>query len=94
MRTVSRGSLAGAKGGNTILVVSNKTREQLCDELLCDIEKAAGVPLDVAVRMATQMANALVWPKPEDQTDAFIKAITTLAEGTLGIRGKVNAIPG
>jgi hypothetical protein len=66
--------------GGAIQVVSSKTREQICDELCCEIDKAAGVPLAVADRMASQMANALVWPKPEDQTEAMIKAITALAE--------------
>src|SRR5262249_10330920 len=45
-----------------------------------EIEKAAGVPLEVADRMACQMANALVWPKPKDETEVLIKAITALAE--------------
>jgi hypothetical protein len=66
--------------GSAIQVAANKTREQFCDELCCDIEKAAGEPLEVAGRMATQMANALVWPKPKDETEVLIKAIRALAE--------------
>jgi hypothetical protein len=66
--------------GNVIQVVAQKTREEMCDELCCEVEKAAGVPLEVADRMAHQMACALVWPKPKDETDLLIKAITALAE--------------
>jgi hypothetical protein len=66
--------------GNVLQVVAQKTRQEMCDELCCEIEKAAGVPLEVADRIATQMANALVWPKPGDETESLIKAITSLAE--------------
>lgn len=66
--------------GNAIHIAANKTREQFCGELCCEVEKAAGVPLEVADRMAHQMANALVWPKPKDENEYLIKAITALAE--------------
>ncbi|MGA2117315.1 MAG: hypothetical protein ABSH56_21460 [Bryobacteraceae bacterium] len=64
---------------NAIQVVTNKTREEFCDELCCEIEKAAGVPLEVADRMTHQMATAMVWPKPTGDTESLIKAITALA---------------
>ncbi len=66
--------------GNAVQDVANKSREQFCDELCCEVEKAAGVPLEVADRMAQQMASAMVWPKPKDETELLIKAITALAE--------------
>jgi hypothetical protein len=65
--------------GHATQVVTNKTREEFCDELCCEVEKAAGVPLEVADRMASQMGNALVWPKPNGETEYLIKAITALA---------------
>ena len=65
--------------GNAIQV-AKKTREEFCDELCCEVEKAAGVPLEVADRMTHQMASAMVWPKPKDETELLIKAITALAE--------------
>jgi len=69
-----------SRKGNAIQVVANKTRDEFCDELCCEVEKAAGVPLEVADRMAHQMATAMVWPKPKDETELLIKAITALAE--------------
>src|SRR4051812_23519904 len=51
--------------GNAIQVFANKTREQFCDELCCEVEKAAGVPVEVADRMVQQMATGMVWPKPK-----------------------------
>jgi hypothetical protein len=61
-------------------VVADKTREQTADELCCEVEKAAGVSLEAADRMSTQMANALVWPQPQGETEVLIKGITILAE--------------
>lgn len=66
--------------GSSILVVASKTRDEFCDDLCGELEKAAGVPLEVADRMASQMANALVWPKPKGETETIIKAVTALAE--------------
>jgi hypothetical protein len=60
--------------------VATKAREQLADELCCEIEKAAGVPSETAYRMASQMAYALVWPKPKGEAEILIKTITALAE--------------
>jgi hypothetical protein len=65
--------------GRMIEAPAEKTREQFCDELCCELEKAAGVPLEVADRVTSQMADALVWPKPRNQTELIIKAITALA---------------
>jgi hypothetical protein len=62
------------------MVASTKTREDLCTELCCDLEKAAGVPLEVADRVTSQMANAQVWPRAEGATEGLIKAVTALAE--------------
>jgi hypothetical protein len=75
--------------GNAIQVIANKTREQFCDELCCEVAKAAGVPLEVADRMAHQMATAMVWPKPKDEAELLIKAITALAE--FGPRNAIEA---
>jgi hypothetical protein len=36
----------------------NKTREQMADELFCEVDKAAGGSFEAADRMSTQMANA------------------------------------
>jgi hypothetical protein len=66
--------------GNAIHVAADKTPEQMANELLCEVDKAAGVSLEAAARMSTQMANALVWPKPEGETEGLIKSITMLAE--------------
>jgi hypothetical protein len=74
---------------NGLQIVAQKTREELCDELCCEIERAAGVPPEVADRIAVQMAYALVWPKPKDETELLIKAITALAE-----HGPRNAMEG
>ena len=66
--------------GTGLMVASTKTREELCTELCCDLEKAVGVPLEVADRVASQMAKAQVWPKADGATEGLIKAITALAE--------------
>jgi hypothetical protein len=63
-----------------MFVSAGKNREEFCDELFGQVEKATGVQLEVAVRMVSQMASAHVWPAPKDQTDGFIQAITSLAE--------------
>src|SRR5262249_42079085 len=68
------------RSGTALMVASTKTREELCTELCCDLEKAVGVPLEVADRVASQMAKAQVWPKAEGATEGLIKAITALAE--------------
>jgi hypothetical protein len=78
--TEGRSAAGKSRQGSAILVVTDKTREQFCDELCCELEKAAGVPLEVAVRMSNQMPNAMVWPKPNGETERLIKAITALAE--------------
>lgn len=44
------------------------------------LEKAAGGQREVADRIATQMANALVWPRPKDKAELLIKAIAVLTE--------------
>ena len=66
--------------GNAIQVVADKTRQQTADELRCEVQKAAGVSLEAADRVSAQMANALVWPKPQGETEVLIKGITMLAE--------------
>jgi len=88
--TVGATSLQDAKSGESppirkregskILVVAGKTREEFCSDLCCEVDKAAGVPLEIADRMATQMGNAQVWPKANGETETLIKAITALAE--------------
>jgi hypothetical protein len=75
--------------GNRIEVTSKKTREEFADELTGEIEKATGVPLEVASRIATQMTQAQVWPWSEGGTEALIKAVTTIAE--LGPRNAIQA---
>jgi hypothetical protein len=76
----SKAEVPVKRSGTALMVASTKTREELCDELCCEVEKAAGVPLEVASRMASQMASAQVWPKPNGETESLIKAITALAE--------------
>lgn len=73
---------SGTRKGTTLQIVTDKTREQLCDELFCQLDKAAGVPLEVATRIVGQMTSSLVWPKMNDKTELLIKAISTLSEYT------------
>jgi hypothetical protein len=68
------------EGISPLAVDANKTREQFCDELCRGLEKAAGVPIEVADRMTHQMGSAMVWPKPQGDTELLIKAITGLRE--------------
>jgi hypothetical protein len=68
------------EGISPLAVAANKTREQFCDELCRVVEKAAGVPIEVADRMIHQMASAMVWPKPKGDTELLIKAITGLRQ--------------
>jgi hypothetical protein len=66
--------------GSTLQVAMDKTREELANELISEMDKAAGVPLMIADHLTSQMENALVWPQRRDETDLHIKAVITLAE--------------
>jgi hypothetical protein len=66
---------AGPKLGQSIT-----QREELCVRILDEIAKAAGVSSDVAFRLATQMAEALVLPKPKDEAQVLVDSIAALAE--------------
>jgi hypothetical protein len=71
-----------SRKGNCIEVVAKKTREQLCDELIGQAEKATGTQsLDVAIRIINQVGRALVCPAPPgDMTGRMIDSITTISE--------------
>jgi hypothetical protein len=82
LQFVKQGMSAGVRKqkGSTLEVAMAKTREKLANELVAEMDKAAGVPLMIADHLTSQMENALVWPKPRDETDLHIKAVITLAE--------------
>jgi hypothetical protein len=61
--------------GSTLEVAISKTREELANEPVAEMDKAAGGPLMIADHLTSQMATALVWPKPRDETDLSMKAV-------------------
>jgi hypothetical protein len=63
------------------IVATKKTRAQLMGELAVTTCKVTGTHShEVADRIIYQVANAHIWPSPNDEKDHLVKAITGIAE--------------